>query len=1230
MYSDIDALDALMLHLQAADLTVGIDTRLRLRVLFTQAGLPEDPERVANMVAAIVAHDPREAEAARQATLAWARQAPVPWREPDVAPRPEHAPKLATDAPKGTLLLWALLVLGGAALTWWILDTDPAGTAIRKGIDAVTPSTVASGVPYSAASKPEAVRFLKEAPALEIRVERARPRQRTTWPFWALACFGVGVAAYGWRRTRPPGAPVPPPGPELPPRRTRPRAERRPRFVTGRDADTLAWGIDRYLSDEPTGRLNLPGTVAATVKAGGLPHLRWQRARQHREIWLWIDDAAVRAHPEIAQLTTEVQQALARVGLRPKIAHFWGVPDALSHDDGAIRIDQLEEVRMSARVAVLTDGRLWTRWRSEPASRRAADRALRRLAGWRQLAIFDFADGQWPIADLARHHAIPAHAPEGLIGWLGEFETRAGETSDDDRTAWAAACALCPEPVSEDDALALLQALRPVGVEASPWSIRALREDAPGPGRRLRWPAPQRATLLTWMSAAEQGEDSLLTHAQRFWRARLTGDDPRRVAQRAWLDLFTAPEAALRTLLGLTHAADADDAAGDAIAHQPVAVGADVTHALPMDLAGPHAIALPWRWADLDGESRLTARAIGLGRAVGGLPDEVLVRPGRVGLAAGLGLGTALAAVIIALWPHGELSDPPQVIENAVGATVEIDPEGQYAIARTPWMATYVKDLKPGARLRIVEGTRSCEDEQNGALLLRCGTIPRPVRANPSVVIDQGEPQARYTVAVIAARPDAPSKTLAARLLDTGSVDMVLIDPTARPDALLGGQSGLRLSETKGLFFGGVATAKGAATPDGWCQVPGQLEALADRVGDGMAVALGAVWSVVSGDESCPKVRGRATDWQRQLMADSKRLDEALQSDYPLENALAALVYVPEDLVWTVPLPIGWGLVGAETSAEFTAAIDARIKLIEERMTGADRDAARSLVRFLGEHPSNFKGTAWNGAIKALDALAHNRYIEVIEEVNRREVGWRRVRIREQAKALYAVNQRVVGDYPFGQSQSDASIANAQALFDEVRSLKGSPPASKNSGVPANPFAGQDAAAVLGRQQGEWVTGFEELVAMEEQIGRWPVQIGGLVFEVKGGKGGWHRAKTWRPGEAIRLCWSGKEQRAVGPYPSSPSSPSKDCVMATGDWALLRLIDHDKPLSKAARRLTQGVRIGSAGDNRAGFWPKAVDFPALPAPVPGLIGADGACPYTCQMRGWAKGTAVGDRCRCGE
>src|SRR6185436_7260060 len=105
--------------------------------------------------------------------------------------------------------------------------------------------------------------------------------------------------------------------------------------------------------------------------------------------------------------------------------------------------------------------------------------------------------------------AVPRKMPQVVNG-----VDRGGEA------AWAAVCALCPAPVDEVTALKLRRRL---GLAVSPYSLQALRAEAPGPPGRLSWRTADRIRRVNWLREAETHPDgsvapkSLLDRALEFW-----------------------------------------------------------------------------------------------------------------------------------------------------------------------------------------------------------------------------------------------------------------------------------------------------------------------------------------------------------------------------------------------------------------------------------------------------------------------------------------------------------------------------------------------------------------------------------------------------------------------------------------------------------------------------------------------------------------------------------------
>jgi len=118
----------------------------------------------------------------------------------------------------------------------------------------------------------------------------------TGWPALLLGLFGLGVTWTLWQRLHgrtwlpettlgaprpggPPQAFLRAPDPDAVILLDRPQEER------------LVWGIERFVTDEPTRRLDLPATVREIARQGGLPALHFRHAVRHREVWLWTDTA---------------------------------------------------------------------------------------------------------------------------------------------------------------------------------------------------------------------------------------------------------------------------------------------------------------------------------------------------------------------------------------------------------------------------------------------------------------------------------------------------------------------------------------------------------------------------------------------------------------------------------------------------------------------------------------------------------------------------------------------------------------------------------------------------------------------------------------------------------------------------------------------------------------------------------------------------------------------------
>jgi len=195
----------------------------------------------------------------------------------------------------------------------------------------------------------------------EILVEPAATRW-TGWPALLLGLLGLGITGTIWRRLRRrswlPRATLGAPRPGGPPQT----------FLRAPDPDAVAllvkpqeerlvWGIERFVTEELTRRLDLPATVRESARQGGLPALRFQHAVRHREVWLWTDTATRDTQAE--RLAAEVAGVLDAYGLDCERAEFRGIPEHLrtpgGHTFGPREVDERRDSAVAGYLRYMDD-----------------------------------------------------------------------------------------------------------------------------------------------------------------------------------------------------------------------------------------------------------------------------------------------------------------------------------------------------------------------------------------------------------------------------------------------------------------------------------------------------------------------------------------------------------------------------------------------------------------------------------------------------------------------------------------------------------------------------------------------------------------------------------------------------------------------------------------------------------------------------------------------------------
>ncbi len=801
-------LDSLYDRLRDAGLRVGITEVLRLgRVLDLEASL--DVAALKRIVAGVVAKSAEEVEEAGRVVDRWRGEGEA-WLEARRTGRRREGARTPARIEgrrrRRQRVRWRWLLVIALALS--VLETGLFRTVWPRS----APVGELKGWPGPFTAMPAPAPDGEFTPLLErpgsfqtLTADiRVMPRQPPSGPLAALLALTLWSALWLRYRNRswlPPPAPVANrPGPLRV--LLRPPESRAPQLLLPAEEEALVWGIERFVTEKPGERLDVGASVAATARHAGRPVLEFERARHHREVWLWCDASA--GDPSLARLAGEMAASLEAAGLVVERADFWGVPYRLVAAGGAeMAPNELDERRDAAIVAVLTDGRLLALELESAERRRRCEALLRELSLWPRLAAVDFGDGR--AAALVAPRRIEAIRPSEAFAFLGGVRRpdRRQVPAAGDLLAWAAACALPDQPVSETAAHRLRHEL---GLEVSPWGLRSLLGRDGRVEDRLSFAPEERARLLKWLLFSEApapggiAEGSLFDRALELWDREYAAEESARRADdevvpwigtpaeqrlrldRALLGLWRQPEAAAEELYALFKAG-----------HREAVRRAlrDLAPADRVPTGQETAVHLPWPVGVLPARVQVMLHEMGLGERWRLELPRRLHRPGRLWLALALCAGLAAGAVLAAF---GLAYRKPTVTEfNAP------DPVERVTVSRVPGTArtwrvevprwesitraqvvevawqpysTTLAEVSGGSNVEVVwqeDHSRACtESLSEGAELWRCGYLPPPA-------LPAADRPAR-NVAVLEASPDDPEAAeLAAWLLDSGSVSEVLI-----------------------------------------------------------------------------------------------------------------------------------------------------------------------------------------------------------------------------------------------------------------------------------------------------------------------------------------------------------------------------------------------------------------------------------------------------------------------
>jgi formylglycine-generating enzyme required for sulfatase activity len=512
--SNTPELEPLITALRLKGFTVGVSEVVRLRQVFKlmPASSAIDSEtntqqRIKSLLRAVVVKErERIAEFDRivdeylQALVLPVEQKHSP--KPTLKPSPDPAikqPQTSKPTHKRKTNHWLLML----PLLMALLVLPKNRHTLPETPSPNTTQTVASK-PTPIEPRPTLPTAVKLIPKISFTPPQARWRgyTETALALTALLALVALRVALHRRKQFPEAEPLP--SHVGPPRVWLKRAITGPVLLNPAEQTELVWGVDRYIAETPTRQLDIPATVRASAKVGGIPIPCFQRARHARALWLWLDESAQDTH--LSRLVAELSTLLPAHGLPLEVARFWGAPFTLTGALGErFAPREIEEQRDTAWVAILTDGKEIARQDRQDDQRSKLNALLRGLSHWPKLWFVDASVGATGLPVILAPHGLACLPPEQLARRIASDKPRHCVQHNPDEHLWEAACALSPAPVETGMAWSLRSRL---DLKVSPWALRHWQSRAAGPAGHLLWPVPQRAKLINGLWMAEIGNMS--------------------------------------------------------------------------------------------------------------------------------------------------------------------------------------------------------------------------------------------------------------------------------------------------------------------------------------------------------------------------------------------------------------------------------------------------------------------------------------------------------------------------------------------------------------------------------------------------------------------------------------------------------------------------------------------------------------------------------------------------
>ena len=578
-----------------------------------------------------------------------------------------------------------------------------------------------------------------------------------------------------------------------------------PELLQRDELQAAIWGVERFVSEDETRTVDIDQTVSATANAGGQPEIRYERAIYPREVWLWRD--VMVQDPTVDRLIDELESCLRLAGLPVRVGIFIGTPLLVQWREGQEFSPLIiEGHRQNALVIILTDGYGISLALEPDLDKNALNNLLRAFGEWPRLTFVDLGNGQHRLAKRLSKTGLACISVEDIPDFLGAGPMKPSRSQAKDAAlvgdlhAWAATTALSPEPVADEDAHALRNALE---LSLPAWQFRNLCSAAGGYYGRLVWTPSQRVDLLNWLAQCsvtkgEIAENSLLDRALNYWLKRYKADSQQReqhqnillpwkrtpAEQRermeiALLELWREPRQAIPALYRLK------DHLGSEIRERLSGLTDWSRHQSQSGL-----VHLPWQTETLPTRLQLMLSELGFSRYKT-QPVKGLQSPPQLWLAVGLSAGLFLGGIgWCILGPSTPILDPHLPSPFPVIQTFQQSTIGDYQLTIGTPKELQIKTAPAYSTIPVSWEWKTQQpniEKSGNSQLWRAGTLAQPIRG-----CEDNWP-ARSLFIIQAAPTDKSARQLAIQLLDRGSADRVLLgtDWPEHVDKLVQGASGL-------------------------------------------------------------------------------------------------------------------------------------------------------------------------------------------------------------------------------------------------------------------------------------------------------------------------------------------------------------------------------------------------------------------------------------------------------